>query len=416
MNIDLVYGCTYGDEGKGKCVNYLSSINDYDYVFRVNASTNASHCVNIDNTEYVTKQLPSIFNNNKAKLVVTNGTFLNLFEFYNELKNRPDTNNLKDKVFVASSTPIILPGYISYTKNSEHRKNVGSTNQGTGVAMKARVSKCAVYLYDLLDAHNLIAEKIHYSYNALGITVVEPINKTVTMFKETLQNITAILGNNWIVDIYEFINNIGETEQVLVEGCNGALLDNINGVRPYVTSCETTCLGILNYSLLPVTSLRIPYAILGAYTVCLNKRPFKTEIMDDNVIKHITNVNKEIDNAEMMQRRIGWFDAPAARRGLIGCGSKKCIFLTKLDVLSNLATVKICDYYELDGKRYDILPDNTNIIHKLTPHYIELNGWKSINDNNAKIYVKTIEKLLDAHIQYISNGKDSNDTIAYELF
>lgn len=413
MNIDLVYGCTYGDEGKGKCVNYLSSINDYDYVFRVNASTNASHCVNIDNTEYVTKQLPSIFNNDKAKLVVTNGTFLNLFEFYNELKNRPDTNNLKDKVFVASSTPIILPGYISYTKNSEHRKNVGSTNQGTGVAMKARVSKCAVYLYDLLEDFNSVVEKIHYSYESLGISSEESSMKTAAMLIDTIKNISKIIGDSWIVDIYKFINSIDKDSKILIEGCNGALLDNINGVRPYVTSCETTLIGILNYSLLPISELNIPYAILGAYTVCLNKRPFKTEITDKNIVTHITTINKEIDNAEMMQRRIGWFDAPAARRGLIGGGNKVKIFLTKLDVLTGLDKVKICDYYELDGKRYDILPDNTNIIHKLTPHYIELNGWKSINDNNAKIYVNTIEKLLNAHIQYISNGKDSNDTIVF---
>lgn len=403
--IDIVVGGMYGDEGKGKIVNYLARKNNYDYIFRVNASTNASHTVEIDGKVYITKQLPSSFGCNSS-LVVSPGAVMNLLEFKEELYSRPDIENLRENVFVAGTIPIILPGYIESEKNDGRKNSIGTTNQGTGVAQIARVARHAVTLFDVKRATRSgfmkLVDKIQASYDSLGIErthsqcVVD-----ASMLCCTYLNIINII-DSFCVDYTSFLFNIDHRAEILIEGCNGVMLDNIHGLWPYVTSCSTTVSALMGYANLSPKFLRDTYVVMGIYSVCLNKRPFLTEITDQSVIDHINSVTNEVDPAENMMRRIGWFDVPTARRALLGHFGCKLI-LTKLDALGGDITGKMCTHYRRKNSTELILPDDINEIEQCEPVYKEFEMYDE--------FINMLELFLDVEIPFVSDGKDSSKII-----
>jgi adenylosuccinate synthase len=405
--IDIVVGGMYGDEGKGKIVNYLARKNNYDYIFRVNASTNASHTVEIDGKVYITKQLPSSFGCNSS-LVVSPGAVMNLLEFKEELYSRPDIENLRENVFVAGTIPIILPGYIESEKNDGRKNSIGTTNQGTGVAQIARVARHAVTLFDVKRATRSgfmkLVDKIQASYDSLGIerTHSECV-VDASMLCDTYLNIINII-DSFCVDYSDFLFNLEHDANILVEGCNGVMLDNVHGLWPYVTSCSTTVAALMGYANLSLDLLRDTYLVMGIYNVCLNKRPFLTEIKDQPIIDRINSVTNEVDPAENMMRRIGWFDVPAARRALLGHRNCKLI-LTKLDALDGDIEGKMCTHYKGKNKTVLILPDDVNEIESYEPVY------KSFDTYDA--FITMLETLLDVEIPFVSDGKDSSKIIEW---
>ncbi|WQJ53535.1 MAG: adenylosuccinate synthetase [Wendovervirus sonii] len=420
-NIDVVCGGTYGDEGKGKCVNFLCEKKHYDYVFRVNASTNASHCVNVSegSPEYVTKQLPSVFNSPSIGLVVSNATFLNIHEFRKEIEGRPDIKDIKNNVYVAGSVPLILDNYLKMSKKDNDRQNTGTTNQGTGIAMRERVSKNSIYLYDVYNETEITEELLkkfitHYKKMGVSISEVDIINE-VNQIIDDITVIKSLIGD-FMVDYPSFIKKKMVDKTILIEGCNGILLDNITGVRPYTTSCSTNPAALASYASLSPFYIRKAYVVVGSYFVCLNKRPFKTEISDPKILAHIKKNNAEIDHAEMMERRIGWFDLPALKRALVGCESadgKTDIFLTKADILSGLEEIKVCTAYMLNGKKLDMLPDNTEDIAKCKPIYETFSGWSSPMSAEFAKFCEYIGNSLgsDYRISYVSTGKETMNTM-----
>ena len=171
MKVDVIVGGLYGDEWKGKIISYLGDEKKYDYVFRVNASTNASHSVQLDNSDelIVTKQLPSVFFNNNVKFVVGPGAVLNLEALKEEVLQRPDIQSIKNKVFIASSICLLIRPYIEKNKQAEISSKFGSTNQGTGLAVVARTRRHCIRLYDVENvvngeiSKNELKEKIKFS-------------------------------------------------------------------------------------------------------------------------------------------------------------------------------------------------------------------------------------------------------------
>ena len=190
MKVDVIVGGLYGDEGKGKIISYLGDKNSYDYVFRVNASTNASHSVQLDNSEklIITKQLPSVFFNNKIKFAVGPGAILNLEALKEEILERPDIESIKNRVFVASSICLLIKPYIEKNKKGEISAKLGSTNQGTGIAVVARTRRHCIRLYDIENVINgemskeELKEKIKFSCEEIDKIFYK--NKTVEFYQE----------------------------------------------------------------------------------------------------------------------------------------------------------------------------------------------------------------------------------------
>ncbi len=430
MKVDVIVGGLYGDEGKGKIISYLGDENKYDYVFRVNASTNASHSVQLDNSNdvIVTKQLPSVFFNKSIKFVVGPGAILNLEALKEEVSQRPDIEYIKNKVFIASSICILIKPYIEKNKSGDISSKLGSTNQGTGIAVVARTRRHCIRLYDIENVFNgemtkdELKEKIKFSceqidkelYNNKYEKYYEDI---VEELVEAYKTIKEKIGD-FSVDYTKFLASIPEKSKILIEGCNGIMLDNIHGLNPYTTSCSTSINSLLNGANLSPYLLDKSYIVATGYFCCLNKRPFVTE-MEQEDAKKIYKNNSEVDDAEGMLRRIGWFDMPTLKKALIGHKNSELI-INKLDIMKDLKEVKVCINYILpNGEKLEYMPDDVTLLKKVKPEYKIFKGWGNIeNINNyndlpkeLKDFIKFIEDETKFRIAYIGVGRRKSDLI-----
>lgn len=429
MKIDIIVGGLYGDEGKGKIVSNLGS--NYNYIFRVNASTNASHTVKLDTGEmFVTKQLPSVFKNNKAKFVVGPGAIMNLNALKEELKSRNDLDDIKGHVYIASSITLLINPYIERNKNSNHSKKYGSTNQGTGNAVIARDGRHSVKLVDVQNVVNglitkeVLAAKIKETCNQLDSNFFK--DKAENYYLEEAEilindyhEIEKMLGE-FSVDYTKIIYELDENANILIEGCNGIMLDNLHGLNPYTTSASTSVNALLNGANLSPCYLNDVYIIITGYFCCLNKRPFLTEMNEEEASK-IYKYNSEIDDAEGMRRRLGWFDIPTLKKALVG--HKNCkLVLNKLDIMQDVEEVKICDYYlDANGEKIEVMPDNILELETLKPHYITMKGWGNLDNvnkendvpNELKYFIEYVEKEVDRKVVYLGVGRKVSDLIKY---
>lgn len=411
MKIDVIVGGLYGDEGKGKIISYLGDENEYDYVFRVNASTNASHSVQLDNSDevIVTKQLPSVFFNKNIRFVIGPGAVLNLEALKEEVLQRPDIEEIRNKVYIASSICMLIKPYIEKNKNGEISTKLGSTNQGTGIAVVARTRRHCIRLYDIENVVNgemskkELKEKIMFSCEELDREFYK--NKSEEYYEriaeELVENYKIIKEKigNFSVDYTAFLASIPENSKILIEGCNGIMLDNIHGLNPYTTSSSTSINALLNGANLSPYLLDKSYIVTTGYFCCLNKRPFVTE-MDQEDAKKIYKNNSEVDGAEGMIRRLGWFDMPTLKKALIGHRNSELI-INKLDIMKDLKEVKVCTNYVLpNGEKLEYMPDNLSVLSKVKPEYKIFNGWGEIR--NAKDY-NSIPKELKEFIKFIED-------------
>lgn len=422
MIVDVIVGGLYGDEGKGKVVSHLGNVNKYDYVFRVNASTNASHSVQLEGSDkiIVTKQLPSVFFNDDVKFVVGPGAVLNLSALKEEVYSRPDC--LMNKVSIASTICLLIEPYIKKTVDSNISKSLGSTNQGTGVAVVARTRRHCLRLYDVqnclegrITIDDLIDKIVFTSmetdsdyYSKKGKTYFKPIAENlVREYEEIVKRI-----GEFSVDYTQFLNSIPTNAKVLIEGCNGIMLDNLHGLNPYTTSASTAINALMNGANISPYEINESYIICTGYFCCLNKRPFITEMNAEDAKKIYCN-NDEIDNAEGMRRRIGWCDLPTLRKALTGHKCAKLI-INKLDIMKDLEKVKICTKYVLaDGRKVEYMPDNLLDVESATPIYQEFEGWGDISKATCKEdlpenllkFLKFIEDETNFKIEYIGNGR-----------
>lgn len=430
MKVDVIVGGLYGDEGKGKIISYLGDENDYDYVFRVNASTNASHSVQLDNSDdlIVTKQLPSVFFNENVKFAVGPGAVLNLEALKEEVLQRPDINTIKNKVFIASSICLLIKPYIEKNKKGEISVKLGSTNQGTGIAVVARTRRHCIRLYDIENVINgeitkkELKEKIKFSCEEIDSVFYK--NKTDEYYEKVVNELIEdfkVIQNkigNFSVDYTEFLSSIPEKSKILIEGCNGIMLDNLHGLNPYTTSASTSINSLLNGANLSPYLVDKSYIVCTGYFCCLNKRPFVTE-MNSEEAKKIYKNNDEVDNAEGMLRRVGWFDMPTLKKALIGHKNSELI-INKLDIMKDLEEIKVCTKYVLpDGKELDFMPDNLKVLEKVTPKYVTFKGWGEIEGikeyeklpEELKQFIKFIEDETKFKVAFIGVGRKKSDLI-----
>lgn len=428
MKVDVIVGGLYGDEGKGKIISYLGKEKDYKYVFRVNASTNASHSVQLEDSDnvIVTKQLPSVFFNDKVKFVIGPGAILNLRALREEVYERPD--NITGRVNIASTICLLIDPYIEKTIGSNISTKLGSTNQGTGVAVVARTRRHCLRLYDIDNFYNKkitldeLIKKITFTCMEIDKELFS--KKPNHYFREIALNLlkeySLILQKigEFSVDYTTFLNSIKDDAKVLIEGCNGIMLDNLHGLNPYTTSASTSINALMNGANISPYSICNSYIICTGYFCCLNKRPFLTEMSTEDA-QYIYMNNDEVDNAEGMKRRIGWFDLPTLKRALTGHEGAKLV-INKLDIMKDLKKVKVCTHYLLkSGKKVKYMPDNIEDLKEAKPIYKEFSGWGDISNvttkdmlpNELLYFLNFIEEETKFKIEYIGNGRNRNALI-----
>lgn len=423
MKVDVIVGGLYGDEGKGKIVSNLGNRNNYDYIFRVNASTNASHSVQLNdsNDVIITKQLPSVFFNDSVKFVIAPGAVLNLGALKEEVYSRPD--NIRDKISIASTICILIRPYIEATIKSNISSKLGSTNQGTGIAVLARTRRHCLRLYDISNALNgnkeELIEKIKFTCKEVdNIHFSKKQNSYYEEVAEELiedyKKIEERIGV-FEVDYSDFLYKLPKDSNILIEGCNGIMLDNLHGLNPYTTSASTAINALLNGANISPYDLNKTYIVCSGYFCCLNKRPFLTEMTAEESYP-IYNNNSEIDDAEGMKRRLGWFDIPTLNKALIGHNGAELI-INKLDIMKDLNKIKICTKYKLaNGKEVNVMPDNIKELESAKPIYTTINGWGDIskmkNISSELIdFINLIEKETKFKVSYIGTGRKEKDLI-----
>ena len=416
-----IIGLQWGDEGKGKIVDFLSD--NFSAVVRFQGGHNAGHTIKVGDKIHKLSLLPSGIIRGKFG-VIGSGVVLDPIALFNEIKTvsqngiKIDNNNLNiaDNICLILSIHRELDQFLEEAKGS---KKIGTTGRGIGPAYEDRVGRRAIRICDLFDNEVLAArlQDLLFYHNILRRGIGAPEIDFAKIFDE-LQSFKGDL-KKFSHPSFEIAKKLRQPNQnIMFEGAQGALLDVSFGTYPFVTSSNTIAGAVATGSCLGVSDLHKTLGIIKAYTTRVGSGPFPTEL-NDEIGEFLRVEGGEIGTVTGRNRRCGWFDAALVRQSIL-VSSAKSVALTKLDVLDKLAKIKICIGYEIAGKKYDYFPLAIDLQAKIRPIYEEMGGWscktagaKSLADlpKKALDYVKRIEELCGVKVEIISTGAKREETI-----
>ncbi|WP_092182814.1 adenylosuccinate synthase [Devosia sp. YR412] len=417
----VVVGSQWGDEGKGKIVDWLSE--RADVVVRYHGGHNAGHTLVIDGVSYKLALLPSGLVQGKLS-VIGNGVVVDPHHFVQEMaKLRGQGVEITPEILrIADNAPLILSLHReldAIREDSNSGLKIGTTKRGIGPAYEDKVGRRAIRLIDLAEPETLMVkiERLLGHHNALrrGMGLVEiEAQKIYDELTSVAAEILPFMDQVW--QVLDDKRKAGA--RILFEGAQGALLDNDHGTYPFVTSSNTVAGQAAAGSGLGPTAIHYVLGITKAYTTRVGEGPFPCEL-DDEIGKHLATVGKEVGVNTGRPRRCGWFDAVLVRQTVKTSGITG-IALTKLDVLDGLKEIKVCVGYELDGSRIDYLPASMGAQARVKPIYETLEGWsettagaRSWADLPAQAikYVRYIEEQIGAPVAMLSTSPERLDTI-----
>jgi len=421
----VVVGSQWGDEGKGKIVDWLSS--EADVVIRFQGGHNAGHTLVIDGITYKLRLLPSgIVRKNKIS-IIGNGVVVDpwaLLEEIQEIKSKGIEITEKNLI-LSEAANLILPFHREMDEIREDtagKAKIGTTRRGIGPAYEDKVGRRSIRVMDLVSEENLNhrLETVLIHHNAIRKGLGKELFEKDKLKKELMKIAPEILKYSQPVwkKIDEFKK---EGKKILFEGAQGILLDVDHGTYPFVTSSNTVASSAATGTGCGPNSINYVLGITKAYTTRVGEGPFPTELTD-KIGEELGQRGKEFGTVTSRKRRCGWFDGVLVRQTIKISGIDG-IALTKLDVLDELDEIKICIAYELNGKKIDYLPAAVDDQLKVKPIYKTFKGWKTstkgikkINDlpENAKNYIKELEKFIETKISSISTSPERNDTILIE--
>ena len=414
-----IVGTQWGDEGKGKIVDWISS--KADLIVRYQGGNNAGHTIKVDKKVYKLNLLPSGIINNK-KCAIGNGVVLDPWALLTEI------NNLKeqgieintDNLYIADNICLILPIHKlldQINETSRGKKEIGTTKKGIGPAYEDKVGRRAIRICDL-KYPKFLKQKIDNLHQFHKDKIYKHIHKISKNYYEDLLSMATYL-NSFSIPLWKMINELGQkNKNIVFEGAQGSMLDIDFGTYPYVTSSNTVSGQIFSGT---GFSDRENHKILGitkAYTTRVGSGPFPTELKD-NIGEHLGEKGQEFGTVTKRKRRCGWFDSVLLKQSIKLNGITD-IVLTKLDVLDELKEIKICTGYSIENKDYDYIPSEEFLFDKIKPIYKKVNGWEkstaginNFNDlpKNAKKYIKILEELMETKISIVSTGPDRKETI-----
>ena len=421
----VVVGSQWGDEGKGKIVDWLSD--QADVVIRFQGGHNAGHTLVIDGVTYKLRLLPSgIVRKNKIS-IIGNGVVVDPWALLEEIKeiNLKGVEVNENNFIISESASLILPFHREMDEIREDtagKSKIGTTRRGIGPAYEDKVGRRSIRVMDLRSESNLDhrLENVLLHHNAIRKGLRKKIYKKNELKKELLKIAPEILKFSqpvWL-KIDEFKK---KKKKILFEGAQGILLDVDHGTYPFVTSSNTVASSAATGTGCGPNTINYVLGITKSYTTRVGEGPFPTELTS-SIGKHLGTKGKEFGTVTSRKRRCGWFDGVLVRQTIKISGING-IALTKLDVLDELEEIKMCIQYELDGKKIDHLPSASEDQLKVKPIYKVFEGWKSstkgiknIDDlpENAKKYIYAIEDFIGAKISSISTSPEREDTILLE--
>ncbi|HBD93944.1 MAG: adenylosuccinate synthase [Spirochaetes bacterium GWF1_31_7] len=420
MGVTAVCGINWGDEGKGRMVDYFAGT--ADYIVRFQGGNNAGHTVMNSYGKFALHLLPSGIFNKKAMNIIGNGAVINPEALYQEIIEIEKVVGKISNLMISERSHIVFPFHILLDEYEEERlqdKMFGSTKRGIAPVYSDKYLKVGILASDLLNK-DYLAQRIK--------TNLEFKNKVITdVYKKAPVNADEMIewGWNYGQKIKEYISNtilvlrkaVNEDKKILLEGQLGALRDIEFGIYPYTTSSSPIPGYASAGSSIPPYAIKRVTGVMKAYSSCVGEGPFVSELFDD-VAETIRTVGKEFGASTGRSRRIGWFDAVASRYGCEITAATE-LALTLLDVLSGHKELKICDAYEIDGEYIYDFP-TTEKLYKAKPRYITMKGWDedvtaireySQLPENARKYIEKIEEMVGVKIKYVSVGPERDQLI-----
>ena len=413
MTIDLLLGLQWGDEGKGKIVDVLTS--NYDIIARFQGGPNAGHTLEFDGIKHVLRTIPSGIFHKTAVNIIGNGVVIDPVVFQKEIEGLEKFNiDIKSKLIISRKAHLILPTHRLLDAASETAKGkakIGSTLKGIGPAYMDKTGRNALRVGDLLDkkfiskyiALRMKHQKILDSYN-----FNEDISEMESEFFEAIEFLKTLN----IINCEYFINEqIAKGKKVLAEGAQGSMLDIDFGTFPFVTSSNTIAAGVCNGLGIAPRQIGEVIGVTKAYCTRVGGGPFPTELFDESG-EFLRKTGFEFGTTTGRPRRCGWYDAPIARYSARINGVTDFV-LTKLDVLTGLKEIPVCVAYDVDGKRFDEMPVSQTDFHHAKPIYEMFPGWtedistaRTFADlpKNAQDYIVALEKISGARISAIGVG------------
>ncbi|MGY6627595.1 MAG: adenylosuccinate synthase [Oceanicaulis sp.] len=421
MSNVVVVGAQWGDEGKGKIVDWLC--HRADLVVRFQGGHNAGHTLVVDGVTYKLSLMPSGVVQKKLSLI-GNGVVVDPWAFIEEIeKVRAQGVNITPKmVRLAETAALILPVHRELDALRENRDDgmkIGTTRRGIGPAYEDKVGRRAVRVIDLADERQLrrrIGEMLHH-HNALrrGFGVAEADADQMTA--ELMAIAPKVLP--YADPVWKTLNAaIADGKKVLFEGAQGAFLDVDHGTYPFVTSSNTVAGQAAAGSGVGPGQVGYVLGIVKAYTTRVGEGPFPTELTDETG-QRLGERGREFGTVTSRQRRCGWFDAVLVRQS-VKINGITGVALTKLDVLDGFDELKVCVGYKLNGEMYDRLPAGADAQARVEPVYETLEGWsgstagaRSWMDLPAQAvkYVRRIEELIEAPVAILSTSPERDDVI-----
>ncbi len=425
MSVNVIVGTQWGDEGKGKIVDLLSS--DADYVARYQGGANAGHTIVIDGKQYILHLIPSGILTKDVKCIIGNGVVIDPVALMEEIHMLEDNGiDVKGRLFISHKAHLIMPYHKVLDQVRESSKGgeaIGTTGRGIGPAYIDKARRIGIRIVDLLDRKTL-EEKLRHNFKEKNNILKKIYGYEESDTESIIENYLEFdnIIDPYITDISLLLNEeIKKGKKIFVEGAQGALLDLDHGTYPFVTSSNPTSGGACTGLGIPPTSIENIIGVVKAYCTRVGNGPFPTELNDETGEK-LRSIGAEFGSTTGRARRCGWLDLVALKYSIMINGVSE-IALTKLDVLDTMPEIKICTEYEINEKIIKNFPADLLTLSQINPVYKTVKGWdRSLNGirewdklpQEALDYFKEIEDYVEAEIKIVSLSPDRADTLVKE--
>ncbi len=421
MTVDLLLGLQWGDEGKGKIVDVLTS--KYDIIARFQGGPNAGHTLEFDGIKHVLRTIPSGIFHKNAINIIGNGVVIDPVVFQKELEGLEKFNmDVKSKLFISRKAHLILPTHRLLDAASEASKGkakIGSTLKGIGPTYMDKTGRNGlrvgdIELQDFKTRYRALADKHEAMIAFYDVDLQYDLKEMEEEFFEAIAGLKKLT----FIDSEEYLNQaLKEGKSILAEGAQGSLLDVDFGTYPFVTSSNTTAAGACTGLGIAPNKVKEVFGIFKAYTTRVGSGPFPTELFDE-AGQTMAKVGNEFGAVTGRPRRCGWLDLVALKYAVQVNGVTQ-LYMMKGDVLSGFETLDICTAYKYKGKEIQHLPYNIEP-ENVEPIFTTMKGWQADLTGmttyqelpvELKQYIEFIEKELEVPISVISVGPDRKQTI-----
>ncbi len=419
----VILGAQWGDEGKGKATDLLTTTTEIDYVVRTSGGHNAGHTIVVNGEKFATHLLPSGILTPGATSVIANGVVVSPEALFRELDGLIARGVEVAELKVSANAHVIASYHAVIDKVSERflgKNQIGTTGRGIGPAYADKVNRVGIRIADLFD-EKILAEKIEAALDVRNHLLTKVYNRRAIEVDAVVEELTQYAERlrPMVCDTSLMLNQaLDRGETVLFEGAQATMLDVDHGTYPFVTSSSPVSGGVCAGAGVGPTRIDRVIGVIKAYTTRVGSGPFPTELFDADG-EALQRIGGEIGVSTGRTRRCGWYDAVIARYAGRVNGLTD-LFLTKLDILDTWERIPVCVAYEIDGVRHDEMPMTQTEFHHATPIYEYFDGWMSDISGcrefselplNAQKYVAALEKLSGTRIWGVGVGPGREQTI-----